>query len=212
MSITNKEDFFKNFDELIRVNSLMPNLFKLGVYNINGQNMGLEDIVRIMAGIREGNREQLNRWRDVQKYLNITLEKIRMNEEFNKKGMLIQYSRDEDENVHYSRLEKYMGYVIHKLLNVLEKKPDEFARFFGLMKPSEQMALASLERQGTLITAATTTTPERRKRLLPEIFREEIGPYVGKKPKGGTKHNKSKRRRLNKSKNRHNKRTYRQRK
>jgi hypothetical protein len=185
MSIT-KEEFFEDFDELMRKNELIPRhlLSRLRSYNINGQNVGPEDIVRIMQGIREGDREQINRWRDVEEYFNRTLRIMRRNiEDSRVLGEYIYGGHELDIDVY--QIERSMEYIIRRLLTVFDMNPYQFAEFFGLMTPGQQMGLASLERQGTRIAAATATTPERRNNLPTEIYRDVIGPYVGKKPTGG---------------------------
>lgn len=192
-----RQDFFNDFDELMNlndiINSVLPpthrtaGLKTLDIYNYeqtDTEEVGPEDIVRIVDGIREGDREQMNRWRVLSVYLIQTLDKIEDNQESRPNYDWI-YGYDRNLDVDVKEIEKKMEIIIRRLLNDLSDDPNEFARFFELMKPSEQMALASLERQGTRTAVATTTTPERRKRLLPELFREEIAPFVGKQLKGG---------------------------
>jgi hypothetical protein len=184
-----RKDFFDDFDELMRLNDIINSLLPptqqtagLKTLMVQGEEVTLEDIVRIVNGIWEDDREQINKWRVLAGYLHETLDIIEDNQSIESRPRYyLIYGDDFDE---IREIENNMEIIIRRLLNDLSDDPNEFARFFGLMKPSEQMALASLGRQGIRTAAATATTPERRKRLPPEMI-GEIAPFVGYKPKGG---------------------------
>lgn len=184
-------DFFNDFDELMKKNALLPDYVpaRLIHYNINGIDVGPEDIVRIVQGIKEGNKEQLNRWFDLKEYLTKTLDLIEDNksheyddrESFEKTyGFRRHLGLVEEVNV--PLIEYGMELIIKRLLhNEFDfiMNPTQFSEFFGLMNTSEQMALTSLEKQGI------EKKNKERMTLPSAIFDFEIGPYLGKKVKGG---------------------------
>ncbi len=204
--VRTSNDFFDDFGELMKQNTLLPNYVppRLVEYNINGRNVGPEDIVRIVEGIKQGNREQLNRWNDLKEYLTRTLDLIEYNKSIeydNRELMEHTYGFRRHlglvEEVNVPLIEYRMEIIISRLLNNdFIMNQTQLGDFFVLMKPSEHMALTSLERQGI------EKQNKKRMTLPPEMFKE-IGKFVGKKIKGGIKRskcNKSKRGKCNKSK------------
>jgi hypothetical protein len=206
-------DFFESFKEVISYNNSIPAYVstdypRLKTYNIDGIDIGPEEIVRIVEGIKEGNREDLNKMDALKEYLQRTLDLIdeyrsdRENEE-----LIYGYGRGlpEDEDlisVPVARFESAMEYNINKVLNVLETDGEERAKFFGYITPSHEMALTSLQRQGI-------TKKNNEKLLLPEqVIKYQIKPFVAKIPKGGLKKRRTRRKKRNnknKTKYRYNK-------
>lgn len=178
MSIT-KEQFLDNFDELMRLNASIPEnvISRLTVRNINGRHMGPDDLVAIVEGIKQGNRDKIERRRDLVTYLERTLIFIEDNRLDRRNWASIYGFQDDGVDVY--EIDEKMEEKIHELLEVLYKNPQEFAEFFALMKPSEEMGLISLERQGI------QKGNNQRINLPPELYREEIRPFVGIKVKGG---------------------------
>jgi hypothetical protein len=203
-------DFFESFKEVISYNNAIPAYVltdypRLKTYNIDGIDIGPEDIVRIVEGIKEGNRADLNKMDVLKEYLQRTLDLIDEYRSDTENAELIYgYGRglpeDEDTiSVPVARYESAMEYNIRRVLNVLETDGQERATIFGYITPSHEMALTSLQRQGI-------TKKNKKKVFLPEdVIQYKIKPFVAKIPKGGLK----KRRTRRKKRNNKNKTNYR---
>jgi hypothetical protein len=206
------KDFFDDFDKLIKDNALIPDYVpaRLIHYNINGIDVGPEDIVQIVEGIKQGNREQLNRWNDLKEYLIRTQDLIEYNksQEYDNRELLeniygFRRHLGLVEEVDVPSIEYRMEIIINRLLNNdFRMKETQLGDFFGLMKPSEKIGLTSLQRQGI------EKKNKKRMTLPREIFEDEISSFVGKTIKGGRRRSKKMKsmRRKNKRKRTHTKR------
>ena len=181
--VRTSKDFFDDFNKLMEINALIPDYVppRLVEYNINGQNIGPEDIVRIVEGIKEGDKEQLLKWGYLKEYLSRTLDLIEsMSSWENKENWreIYGWDRDPRREIRVESMEHNIEIIIKRLLYTdFRMNPNKLGSFFQIMKPTERMALESLQRQGI------ETQNKKRMTLPPEMFRE-IGKFVGRS-KGG---------------------------
>lgn len=188
-------EFFYNFDDLIETNKMVPENIvpKLRTYNINGENIGPNEIVAIVDGLKYGDIEIVKRWKEMlnilAEYLNRTLDSIYENRRDPNQAQ--HYGDDNYDGPDMIRLEQSMEFIIRMLLQELEpvgKTFDFIGEFDFAMKPDEDMALTSLQRQGIRRRDGS------RIYLPKEIIENEIKPNVGIRPRPTRKGGKTRRR------------------
>jgi hypothetical protein len=187
--IRTSNDFFNDFYKIIDLNKDIMNYApsRLINYNINGEDIGPEDIIKIVKGIEEGDTEQFARWPYLEDYLSKTYDLIEDNRTFDKNAgnwpEIYGYGRpgvsEDKRNDVYLMVynpESEMSEIIYEFeSNEFRMTANELIEFFGLMKFKEAISLKSLERQGI------ETQNNKRIKLPSDIFKFGISPYIGKK-------------------------------
>lgn len=185
--------FFEYFDDLMERNQMIPEgivVPKLRTYEINGENIGPNEIVDIVKGLKDGDIEIVKRWREMLKileeYFENTLDSFHENRRDPNRDQ--HYGDDDYDGPSLIRLEDSMEFLIEKILGEMQggKTFDYLGNFDFAMKPEEDMALQSLMRQGIQKKDGS------RLYLPKEIIEKEIGTSVGIRPRGGKKTKKRK--------------------
>jgi hypothetical protein len=142
-------------------------------FNIDDEDVTPNDILIIAEGIKNADLEQINRIPIFKKYLERTDEYFE-NKHSNRRVIDSLVPKFVDQEVPLNEfqlflLERDIQQDIGFLLGELNS--EDISKLFDLVKPTEQMALKSLERQ----------------KKLPQDMIREIGSNLGKIPKGGRK-------------------------
>lgn len=216
------EGFFDDFDELIskhkkysqRIPALFPQRKILPSLRVNdGTYVTPENVEEIVHGMKNNDKTQWNRISILKSYLEKAIEYFETKNK-NKRAWMnmniwideeLAGSEDENENdeqeldaISLYKVELEMTEIMKNLLRILNASP--ISKTFGLIKPTEIMALESIERQ----------------KKLPREMKHEISDFLGKIPKGGKRRKtqrqrqrqtlKMKTKKTKKSKQKHNKR------
>jgi hypothetical protein len=212
MAARTSQDFFNDFDELMRNNNRLVDLITQSYADVpeessrqhvlrqitttNGETLNPEIIIEIVKGIKEGNRVQLNRLNDLNEYLRIASYIIFTNQTLgNYPNIWEDADGVEVDADGIAEIERNMGIIIDRLLDDLNVNRNKIAEFFGIVTPSTRMALESLGRQGLGVREPAQAgvpveelQPITKRVFLPEhVIKREIQPYLGKDVTGGKK-------------------------
>ena len=221
--MTMSELFFDEFDNLLSKNKIyskrIPPTFSereiLPYLRVNNETYVTPEIVEeIVNGMKNNDKTQWNRISVLKSYLEKAIEYFETKHKNKRAWMNMniwideELANSEDESnedqeldaISLYKVEVEMTETMKKLLRILNESP--ISKTFGLMKPTEMMAMQSIERQ----------------KKLPSEMKYEISEFLGKIPKGGKRrqirktrkiHRKSKHfnAKTKKTKQRHNKNT-----